>query len=41
MTWVRSDDIPADPDFFACDGFHPAAPGYRRWAQAVADQLSP
>ncbi|MGW1997975.1 SGNH/GDSL hydrolase family protein [Embleya sp. NPDC001921] len=38
-TWVRSDDIPVGPEFFARDGFHPAAPGYRRWAQAVADRL--
>ncbi|MER7001027.1 SGNH/GDSL hydrolase family protein [Streptomyces sp. NPDC000410] len=38
-TWVPSDDIPAGREFFARDGFHPAAPGYRRWAQAVADQL--
>jgi lysophospholipase L1-like esterase len=40
-TWISSTDIlPIGPDFFAQDRFHPSAPGYRRWAQAVADHLA-
>jgi lysophospholipase L1-like esterase len=40
-TWIGSTDIlPLGPDFFAHDRFHPSAPGYRRWAQAVADHLA-
>jgi lysophospholipase L1-like esterase len=40
-TWISSTDIlPVGPDFFAYDRFHPSAPGYHRWAQAVADHLT-
>jgi lysophospholipase L1-like esterase len=40
-TWISSTDIlPIGPDFFAQDRFHPSAPGYRRWAQAVTDHLA-
>jgi len=36
-TWISTTAIqPVLPDFFARDGFHPSAAGYRRWAQAVA-----
>jgi lysophospholipase L1-like esterase len=39
-TWMSSTDIlPVSLDFFAQDGFHPSAVGYRRWALAVADRL--
>ena len=35
-TWVGSIALPDDiADFFAEDGFHPSAFGYRFWAQAV------
>lgn len=40
-TWISSTAIlPIGPDFFAQDRFHPSAPGYRHWAQAVADHLA-
>jgi lysophospholipase L1-like esterase len=40
-TWISSTDIlPVSRDFFAQDRFHPSAPGYRRWAQAVAAHLA-
>jgi lysophospholipase L1-like esterase len=40
-TWISSTDIlAAGPGFFARDGFHPSALGYRRWAVAVADHLA-
>jgi lysophospholipase L1-like esterase len=39
-TWVGSADVGGvGPDFFARDGFHPSAIGYRRWAELVADTL--
>jgi lysophospholipase L1-like esterase len=37
--WISSTEIPP-LSFFAHDRFHPSATGYRRWAQAVADQLA-
>ncbi|MGW6873123.1 SGNH/GDSL hydrolase family protein [Streptomyces xanthophaeus] len=41
VTWMNSTDImQITPDFFARDGFHPSAHGYRLWAQAVADHLN-
>ncbi|MEU7096864.1 SGNH/GDSL hydrolase family protein [Streptomyces longwoodensis] len=38
VTWINSTDImQITGDFFARDGFHPSAHGYRQWARAVAD----
>ncbi|MEU3254879.1 SGNH/GDSL hydrolase family protein [Streptomyces sp. NPDC006997] len=38
VAWINSTDIMRiTGDFFARDGFHPSAHGYRQWAQAVAD----
>ncbi|MER5515220.1 SGNH/GDSL hydrolase family protein [Streptomyces sp. NPDC002763] len=40
-TWIGSEVLlPTGPEFFARDGFHPGATGYRRWAEAVADHLA-
>ena len=43
VTWVTSSSLPDNlADFFAEDGFHPSAFGYRYWARAVsqgADRL--
>ncbi|MBP2216992.1 SGNH/GDSL hydrolase family protein [Arthrobacter sp. CAN_C5] len=37
VTWVPSAGLPGSPaEFFAGDGFHPSALGYRYWAEAVA-----
>ena len=37
VTWVTSTAMPDDlADFFAADGFHPSADGYRYWAHAVS-----
>ncbi|MGI5216018.1 SGNH/GDSL hydrolase family protein [Plantactinospora sp. CA-290183] len=38
-TWISIAVLPG-PDFFAGDRFHPSASGYRRWARAVADELT-
>jgi lysophospholipase L1-like esterase len=41
VKWVNSAVIvPAGPEFFARDRFHPSARGYRRWAQVVADHIT-
>lgn len=38
--WVGADAVlPMGPDFFARDGFHPSALGYRRLAEAVAARV--
>lgn len=37
-TWITMTETPP-PAFFAGDGFHLAAPGYRRWAEVVAASL--
>jgi lysophospholipase L1-like esterase len=40
-TWVTSSALPEDPaDFFATDGFHPSAAGYRDWAKAVSRDMN-
>lgn len=40
VTWTSSIDlVAAGPEFFAHDGFHPSAAGYRHWAEAVVDRL--
>lgn len=40
VTWTSSTDlVGTDPDFFARDGFHPSAAGYRHWAEAVVNRL--
>lgn len=40
-TWIDSTGLlPAGPEFFAQDRFHPSASGYRHWARAVADHLA-
>lgn len=31
--------LPFVPEYFAADGFHPSAIGYRRWAGSVADEI--
>lgn len=31
--------LPFVPEYFAKDGFHPSASGYRRWSGAVADTI--
>lgn len=37
VTWVTSNGLPDDKAaFFAEDGFHPSASGYRYWAEAVS-----
>jgi lysophospholipase L1-like esterase len=37
VTWVASNPLPEDKAaFFAGDGFHPSASGYRHWAEAVS-----
>ncbi|GGU36045.1 hypothetical protein GCM10007979_38890 [Nocardioides albus] len=38
--WVGSADLgPAEPSFFAADGFHASPAGYERWAQAICDRV--
>lgn len=40
-SWVGGDDLlPLGPEFFASDGFHPSATGYRRWAKSLAPVAS-
>ncbi|GLY02280.1 MULTISPECIES: SGNH/GDSL hydrolase family protein [Actinoplanes] len=40
VTWVDGELLlPFVPEYFAADGFHPSAPGYRRWAAAVAGAI--
>ncbi|QTX05578.1 hypothetical protein G127AT_05030 [Agromyces archimandritae] len=40
VTWVDSTvELDMGPDFFARDGFHPSALGYRSWASLVADAV--
>ena len=40
VQWVSSSDLgPAEPSFFAADGFHASPAGYERWAQAICDHL--
>jgi hypothetical protein len=33
------DQVDVGPDFFAADGFHPSAIGYRRWAGLVRQRV--
>jgi lysophospholipase L1-like esterase len=37
--WVGSEGVEAGPDFFAIDGFHPSAEGYRQWANLLCERL--
>ncbi|NLP85287.1 SGNH/GDSL hydrolase family protein [Microbacterium sp. CFH 90308] len=37
--WMPSADDQVGPDFFAADGFHPSAIGYRRWAELVREKV--
>lgn len=40
VQWVSSADLgPAEPSFFAADGFHASPAGYKRWAEAICDHL--
>lgn len=40
VQWVSSADLgPAEPSFFAADGFHASPAGYERWAQAICDHV--
>jgi lysophospholipase L1-like esterase len=40
-TWIGTESLlPMRPEFFARDGFHPGATGYRFWAKAVANHLA-
>lgn len=40
VQWVSSADLgPAEPSFFAADGFHASPADYARWAQAICDHL--
>lgn len=40
VQWVSSADLgPAEPSFFAADGFHASPAGYARWAQAICDHI--
>ncbi|MGW3499060.1 SGNH/GDSL hydrolase family protein [Streptomyces sp. NPDC001020] len=40
-TWIGAEALlPMRPEFFARDGFHPGATGYRFWAEAVANHLA-
>ncbi|MBC7275735.1 SGNH/GDSL hydrolase family protein [Nocardioides sp.] len=40
VQWVSSADLgPAEPSFFAADGFHASPAGYARWAEAICDHL--
>ncbi|GLZ81062.1 hypothetical protein Afil01_58690 [Actinorhabdospora filicis] len=39
--WIPSaESFPVPPGFFARDGFHPSAAGYRHWARLVAGHLT-
>jgi lysophospholipase L1-like esterase len=29
------DELPAHPEYFSADGFHPSAAGYDRWAELM------
>ncbi|TQL67946.1 lysophospholipase L1-like esterase [Nocardioides albertanoniae] len=40
VQWVSSAELgPAEPSFFAADGFHASPAGYERWARAITDHL--
>ena len=40
VQWVSSTDLgPAEPSFFAEDGFHASPAGYERWARAICDHV--
>lgn len=38
VVWIGADVLDTTEDFFAIDGFHPDAAGYRQWAHTVADR---
>jgi lysophospholipase L1-like esterase len=42
VEWVSSanGEVVVGRDFFASDGFHPSAVGYRRWADVAAESVS-
>ncbi|MGH3351644.1 MAG: SGNH/GDSL hydrolase family protein [Actinomycetes bacterium] len=40
VQWISSADLgPAEPSFFAEDGFHASPAGYERWARAICDRV--
>jgi lysophospholipase L1-like esterase len=42
VSWIGTTDlVPAEPEFFARDGFHPSSAGYHCWARTIDERLVP